>query len=160
MPFIRMMRTRVNANLAYSLRLQNDAFLPHTINPAISSPGLALPQDSLDGMVGTLLLNVYASSRPLRPLTLSFKYRFYDFNDMSDTPLFPAHVVNDRTLVVDALTAQHGLRIAAREAAPYDVGQLVDQLALFGLIEMLVFLFILVVGYFYAWKKGALEWQL
>jgi NADH-quinone oxidoreductase subunit A len=36
----------------------------------------------------------------------------------------------------------------------------VDQLALFGLIEMLVFLFILVVGYFYAWKKGALEWQL
>ena len=34
-----------------------------------------------------------------------------------------------------------------------------DQLAVFGLIEMLVFLFILVVGYFYAWKKGALEWQ-
>ena len=34
-----------------------------------------------------------------------------------------------------------------------------DRLALFGLIEMLVFLFILVVGYFYAWRKGALEWQ-
>ena len=34
-----------------------------------------------------------------------------------------------------------------------------DRLALFGLIEMLVFLFILVVGYMYAWKKGALEWQ-
>jgi NADH-quinone oxidoreductase subunit A len=34
-----------------------------------------------------------------------------------------------------------------------------DQLALFGLIEMFVFLFILVVGYGYAWKKGALEWQ-
>lgn len=35
---------------------------------------------------------------------------------------------------------------------------IMDELALFGLIEMLVFLFILVVGYFYAWKKGALEW--
>ena len=35
-----------------------------------------------------------------------------------------------------------------------------DELALFGLIEMIVFLFILVVGYFYAWKKGALEWAL
>ena len=35
-----------------------------------------------------------------------------------------------------------------------------DQLAVFGLIEMLLFLFILVVGYFYAWRKGALEWQL
>ena len=33
-----------------------------------------------------------------------------------------------------------------------------DELMLFGLIEMLVFIFILVVGYFYAWKKGALEW--
>ena len=33
------------------------------------------------------------------------------------------------------------------------------QLALFGLVEMLVFLAILIVGYFYAWKKGALEWD-
>jgi len=33
-----------------------------------------------------------------------------------------------------------------------------DKLLLFGLIEMLVFIFILVVGYFYAWRKGALEW--
>jgi NADH-quinone oxidoreductase subunit A len=29
---------------------------------------------------------------------------------------------------------------------------------LFGLIEMIVFIFILVVGYYYAWQKGALEW--
>jgi NADH-quinone oxidoreductase subunit A len=36
---------------------------------------------------------------------------------------------------------------------------MLDELALFGLIEMLVFLVILVVGYFYAWRKGALEWQ-
>ena len=33
-----------------------------------------------------------------------------------------------------------------------------DELLLFGLIEMLIFLFILVVGYAYAWRKGALEW--
>ncbi len=35
---------------------------------------------------------------------------------------------------------------------------IMDRLALFGLIEMLVFLFILVVGYAYAWRKGALDW--
>jgi NADH-quinone oxidoreductase subunit A len=35
---------------------------------------------------------------------------------------------------------------------------IMDQLLLFGFIEMLVFLFILIVGYAYAWKKGALEW--
>jgi NADH-quinone oxidoreductase subunit A len=33
------------------------------------------------------------------------------------------------------------------------------QLGLFGLIEMVVFIAILLVGYFYAWKKGALEWD-
>jgi NADH-quinone oxidoreductase subunit A len=37
---------------------------------------------------------------------------------------------------------------------------MLDKLKVFGLIEMLVFLFILVVGYFYAWRKGALEWQI
>ena len=35
---------------------------------------------------------------------------------------------------------------------------IMKKLALFGLIEMIVFLFILIVGYFYAWKQGALEW--
>ena len=33
-----------------------------------------------------------------------------------------------------------------------------DKLLVFGLIEMLVFIFILVVGYYYAWQKGALDW--
>ena len=33
------------------------------------------------------------------------------------------------------------------------------QLGLFGLIEMAVFIIILLVGYIYAWKKGALEWE-
>ena len=34
-----------------------------------------------------------------------------------------------------------------------------NQLGLFGLVEMLLFITILLVGYFYAWKKGALEWD-
>ncbi len=33
------------------------------------------------------------------------------------------------------------------------------QLGWFGLIEMLIFIVILLVGYVYAWKKGALEWE-
>ena len=33
------------------------------------------------------------------------------------------------------------------------------QLGLFGLIEMVIFIAILLVGYVYAWKKGALEWE-
>ena len=33
-----------------------------------------------------------------------------------------------------------------------------DKLALFGFIEMIVFLVILIVGYVYAWNRGALNW--
>jgi NADH-quinone oxidoreductase subunit A len=32
-------------------------------------------------------------------------------------------------------------------------------LGIFGLIEMVVFITILLIGYVYAWKKGALEWE-
>ena len=34
-----------------------------------------------------------------------------------------------------------------------------QSLGLLGLIEMLVFISILLVGFWYAWKKGALEWD-
>lgn len=33
------------------------------------------------------------------------------------------------------------------------------KLGMFGLIEMLVFVIVLLVGYVYVWKKGALEWE-
>jgi len=33
------------------------------------------------------------------------------------------------------------------------------RLGLFGLVEMVIFLGVLGVGLFYAWKKGALEWE-
>ncbi len=33
------------------------------------------------------------------------------------------------------------------------------KLGLFGLVEMFIFILILLVGYIYAWKKGALEWE-
>jgi hypothetical protein len=50
--------------------------------------------------VGTFLLNLSATSRPIQPLTLSAKYRLYDYNDMSDEPIFPAHEINDRGAIV------------------------------------------------------------
>lgn len=33
-----------------------------------------------------------------------------------------------------------------------------DRLAVFGLVEMLIFVGILAVGYYYAWRKGVLSW--
>ena len=34
-----------------------------------------------------------------------------------------------------------------------------DSLGLFGLVEMALFILILLVGYVYAWKKGAIQWD-
>ena len=94
------MRTRVNASVSYSLRLQNDDFLPMTNTPGIAnnpaiSPGLVLPNKDLDGMTGVFLANLFATSRPWPPLTLSFKYRIFNLHDMSNAPKFPCHVESD-----------------------------------------------------------------
>jgi MtrB/PioB family decaheme-associated outer membrane protein len=90
------MRTRVNANFSYTLMLQNDDFLPHTINPLLTpNKDLVLPQGSLNGNVQTYLLNLSATSRPITPLTLSLKYRFFALDDNSDAITFPGVAVND-----------------------------------------------------------------
>ena len=100
------MRTRISANVGYSLRLQDEPFLAHTVNAALTgSPPLVLPQRSLNGVVGTLLVNLNAVSRPIQPLTMTLKYRMFNLDDMSDEPAFAGHVVNDRTLVDETRTS-------------------------------------------------------
>ncbi len=32
-------------------------------------------------------------------------------------------------------------------------------LGMFGFVEMLIFIFLLSIGFVYAWRKGALQWQ-
>jgi len=34
-----------------------------------------------------------------------------------------------------------------------------DKIGFYGFIEMVIFIFILLIGYIYAWKKGALKWE-
>src|SRR5437870_13440402 len=41
----------------------------------------------------------------------------------------------------------------------YPLAILLHQLKVFGLIELLVFLVILMVGYIYVWRKGAFTWE-
>ena len=93
------MRTRINGNLAWSLRLQNDAFLPHTTNPVLAgNPDLALQKPSLDGNVQTALVNLSVTTRPFDLVSLGAKYRYYEFDDWSRTLTFPQVVVNDSAL--------------------------------------------------------------
>jgi MtrB/PioB family decaheme-associated outer membrane protein len=93
------LRTRINGNFAWGLQLQNDTFLPHTINPVLASnPDLALPRQSLGGLVQTWLVYLSATSRPFDPVTFGLRYRFYDYADDSHTITFPGVAVNDASL--------------------------------------------------------------
>lgn len=99
------MNTRINANVAYGLRFQNASFLPQTVNPTIVSPLLGLPAQSLDGTVATTLVSLQAVTRPLSPLTLTAKYRYYDYNDLTKELQFSGRVINDRNVVAENIKA-------------------------------------------------------
>jgi MtrB/PioB family decaheme-associated outer membrane protein len=97
------LRTRINANFTYSLRLQDDSFLPHTINDAFrGDPDLVLPEKSLNGKTHVVALHLNGTTRPWSaPVTLSGKYRLYQQIEDSERPAFPAVVVNDRSITRD-----------------------------------------------------------
>jgi MtrB/PioB family decaheme-associated outer membrane protein len=92
-------RTRLTGNFSYSLQLQNQDFLPQTINPTIAGdPSLVLPQQSLNGNVQTILVNLGAVARPVRDVTLSAKYRLFDYSDHSDVIDFHGFALDDKTV--------------------------------------------------------------
>ncbi len=99
------MPNRISGSFAYGFRYQNDAFLPHTINPRIMPP--ALPQDSLEGQVQTLLGNLQMTARPVPDLGVELRYRVYDYDNLTDSITFPAHVLNDVSVVAEPRTSLH-----------------------------------------------------
>ena len=70
----------------------------------------------------------------------------------------PATDARDRYSVKYFLVAMLFLVFDVETVFMFPWAVIMDKLLLFGLIEMVVFIFILVVGYAYAWKRGALEW--
>ena len=70
-------KTRFTGNLGIGRMLQDQSFLPYTINPAlaITTP---LPRTSLDGRINTTQLALNLSSRPIPKLTLNASYRIDD----------------------------------------------------------------------------------
>ena len=103
------LHTRINGNVAWGLNLQNDSFLPHTINSALaaSTPGLALPHNSLNGLAQTWLVYLSATSRPFDPVTFTAKYRFYDHSDLSDKLTFQNVALNDSTIEPTRFAARY-----------------------------------------------------
>jgi MtrB/PioB family decaheme-associated outer membrane protein len=99
--------SRYMGTVNYTAMRQNDTFQPMTNNPlAVASPfngGApwntlgALPQNSLDGAINTLLSNNVITTKILPDLTSKLSYRYYNFDNQTPRVLFPCWVSDDGT---------------------------------------------------------------
>ena len=95
-------QTRLMGTASYGWWLQDDDFIPHTINTALTSPTLALPRRSLDGEINPTLINLVLTNRAIHNLTLTGRYRYYDLENNSKRIEFPGHTVGDTSQVTNA----------------------------------------------------------
>jgi len=72
--------SRVSADVSYAKMLQNDAFLPYTINPNLTA-NIPLPRANLDGEVDKIHATFNFSTRPWRKLDLGARYNYDDWDN-------------------------------------------------------------------------------
>ncbi|ABQ27781.1 MtrB/PioB family decaheme-associated outer membrane protein [Geotalea uraniireducens] len=97
------LHSRVSGTISYGWITQDEAFAPYTRNSAISliagtaGPGFDvtnpanLPQQDLNGKVATLFQSYQLTSKPVEPLTVTARYRYYDYDNRSDNITFPGY---------------------------------------------------------------------
>lgn len=123
------------------------------------NPGTYLPQQYLPvvvflllgAVVGVGLLTFSRLIRPRRPYPeklITYESGITPFMDAQQKFSIRYYIVAMLFLIFD---------IEAVFLYPWAVAY--DLIGLYGLVEMVVFIIILLVGYAYAWKKGALEWE-
>lgn len=78
--------TQFMSSASYGFWLQNDNFIPYTINPTISQA--ALPRQSLRGDVQPFFVNATLVSNPIRRLQLRGTYSYYDYDNQTPTMYF------------------------------------------------------------------------
>jgi NADH-quinone oxidoreductase subunit A len=118
-------------------------YLPVLIFLTVAT-GLALVLMSLGLLFGRLGAKAHGDKQKLSPYECGFE-AFEDSRMKFDV----------RYYLVAILFIVFDLEIAF--LFPWAV--VLDSIGAFGLIAMGIFLFILVVGFIYEWKKGALEWD-
>jgi MtrB/PioB family decaheme-associated outer membrane protein len=75
------MKTQFLGTVSYGWRLQDDHFLPFTINPTIAQPRISA--SNLDGDVRPLMVNATFVNRSFDKLDLKAYYRLYDYDNRS-----------------------------------------------------------------------------
>ena len=81
------MKTQFLGTVSYGWRLQDDRFLPFTINPTIAQPRISA--SNLDGDVRPLMINTSFVNRYFNNLDLKAYYRLYDYDNRSKRVSLP-----------------------------------------------------------------------
>ena len=82
-------KIRLSGDLAVGRMLQDDDFLPITINPVLAETVTEpLPRNSLDGRIDTAALNLALNVRPLRRLSMNVRFRLDDRDNRTDRDQF------------------------------------------------------------------------
>ena len=122
----------------------NNAAVPESYIPILLFIGMAITFGAIALLAGALV----RPSRPYRAKLIPYE---------SGSPLFSDARIQFpmRYYIIAMLFVIFDIEIIFM--IPWAVR--FQSLGLLGLIEMLVFLSILLAGFWYAWKKGALEWD-
>ena len=82
-----MTATRVNLDVSYGWMLQDQTFLPYTVNPGLTVTN-PLPRNSLDGEINTTLVNLRLTSHPWMKVHLRGGYRYDDRDNQTPRNLY------------------------------------------------------------------------
>lgn len=94
------LHSRLTGTISYGWITQDQNFDPYTLNGAViansvagtpAAAGLALPQNDLDGEVGTLFQSYQLTSKPADSVAVTAKYRYYHYDNKSDNITFPGY---------------------------------------------------------------------
>ncbi|MEK6570051.1 MAG: MtrB/PioB family decaheme-associated outer membrane protein, partial [Bacteroidota bacterium] len=92
--------TRLMTTISYGWRRQNDNFIPYSINTLLDTVRTrpTLPAASLNGKVGTTLLNFTLTNRFFPSVWFSARYRSFDYNNQTPSLIFPGYVQTDNSI--------------------------------------------------------------
>ncbi len=120
-------QTRLSGDLAFATWTQDAAFIPYTINSAITTPSgaaanslSALQQPSLNGKINTTTLNFMFSSRPIKGLGLRASYRSYDLANKTTRFIITGDVAGSPDRAWSTVSPSADAPYGHATANPYD----------------------------------------
>lgn len=94
--------TRLNANFAYGVQLQNSTYEPFNGNGNANLGIFSVPRSSFDGVMQTIFGNVAVTSQPLPNLDIRLAYTIDDRDNRSPRNRYAISAVDNATLTTPA----------------------------------------------------------